>query len=75
MKRIWALLIMGGFFLGMILCIGIGTLTHIPTFEYLAYAMAVGFVISWLSIRCPNCGRILGRNLFSNYCPHCGESL
>ena len=39
------------------------------------WAFCVCLFFSWF-IRCPACGRHLGRNSsFIQYCPHCGEPL
>ena len=56
----------------VILSLLIYVLTQLKLFLYLLFAfMLVYVVVSFFFTKCPSCGRVLGKYVFTKKCPYC----
>lgn len=76
MKRFWLQTTMVISFLGAMLCVGIGTLTHNDVFAVAAFVLLIVTCVTGIAAgRCPHCGRWNRYGAFDNYCSRCGGSM
>ena len=65
-------IILGAILCAVVLCLLINVLTQMKLFLYLLFAfMAVYVVVAFFFTKCPHCGRVLGKYVFTKKCPYC----